>query len=213
MIPRAKTKDCPTPLSQCLPQPVEIRRFGLVWFLLCEPKSQNARMWRFLWKLPYCEWVYTHIQLIGDHHTFPTADASKSFFCGIWGRKPVENLAYRKFLQVLKLFNNVLKTPEELQSHCKWIVYKCQIDRIMPLVENVAKMFKSSSSWAAFCANLQILFILSSSATGSTGFTDLFDQINFDSEFLSLFRGVPFLSPRFVFTRSRSPKTTFLVTN
>ena len=165
-------------------------------------------------ELPYCEWVYTHIQLIRDHHTFPTADASKSFFwfSGIWGRKPVENLAYRKFLQVLKLFNNVLKTPEELQSHCKWIVYKCQIDRIMPLVENVAKMFKSSS-WAAFCANLQILFILSSSATVSTGFTDLFDQINFDSEFLSLFRGVPFLSPRFVFTRSRSPKTTFLVTN
>jgi len=35
-------------------------------------------------------------------------------------------------------------------------------------------------------------FILSSSATVSTGFTDLFDQINFDSEFLSLFRGVPF---------------------
>ena len=180
MRPRAKTKDCPPPLSQCLPQPVEIRRFGLVW-RECEPKSQNARMWRFLWKLPYCEWVYTHIQLIRDHHTFPTADASKSFFwfSGIWGRKPVENLAYRKFLQVLKLFNNVLKTPEELQSHCKWIVYKCQIDRIMPLVENVAKMFKksssSSSSWAA--SNLQIIF-LSSSAFAGADFTDLFDQIN-----------------------------------
>jgi len=52
-------------------------------------------------------------------------------FRSIWGGKPVENmLAYQKFLQVLELFNNVLKTPEELQSYCKWIVYKCQVDKL-----------------------------------------------------------------------------------
>jgi len=55
--PRLRT--APPPLSQCLPQPVEIRRFGLVW-RECEPKSQNARMWRFLWKSCLIANEFTH---------------------------------------------------------------------------------------------------------------------------------------------------------
>jgi len=46
----------------------------------------------------------------------------------------------------------------------------------MPLVENVAKILNLLEHRGS-CANLQIL-LLSSSATVSTGFTDLFDQIN-----------------------------------
>ena len=129
-----KTKDSfPT-------QPIDMRRSGLVWHV-----GQNLEMHDcdcFLWKLPYCEWVtQTHLIIITlfQRHMpeiITESSGSKRFqylirFRSIWGGKPVENmLAYRKFLQVLELFNNVLKTPEELQSYCKWIVYKCQVDKL-----------------------------------------------------------------------------------
>ena len=124
----------------------------LVWFGTTTqmPKSQNARLWllslkvallRLSWTQthliiithfqiltwswnPYRKFLYQILQHVRMQQKILTESSDMGFF-SMWGGKPVENmLAYRKFLQVLELFNNVLKTPEGLQLDCKWIVYK-----------------------------------------------------------------------------------------
>jgi len=104
-------------------------QFGLVWHLW--PKSQNARLWLLSLKVALLRvsWTQTHlikITLFQSPTCLTILTESSGQILSIWEGKPVENmLAYRKFLQVLELFNNVLKTPERsLQLDCKWIVYK-----------------------------------------------------------------------------------------
>jgi len=124
----------------------------LVWFGTTTqmPKSQNARLRLLSLKVALLRlsWTQTHLIIITlfqiltsswkssqkvlisdsaacEHAAEILTESSDIGFLSMWGWKPVENmLAYRKFLQVLELFNNVLKTPEGLQLDCKWIVYK-----------------------------------------------------------------------------------------
>ena len=80
------------------------------------------------------------------------------------------------------------------------IVYKCRVAKIMPSVEMLPELFQFSS--------LELLFLGQTfiSWAEAAFFTDLFDLRSIDLELLSLFRGVPFRSPRLVFTRRFSPK-------